>query len=186
MKSKSLFSNLQLNISRNTLPLLSSERICLPRASTLRICVFFQPLWFPTLHPLWLPTWHPAPCPKEALDQWVTAVDWWRVMKTLHGLMTFERYLWDCKWEFKKPCPPRSPGASQRAWLIESTPYIGAAIPRVACSEAAGLSLSQTLGDPQQEHMKMAADSFLLSLLRSGLWCVPSNSNHFWKFTQSW
>lgn len=60
MKSKSLFSNLQLNISRNTLPSLSSERIYLPRASTLCICVFFQPLWFPTLHPLWLPTVAPS------------------------------------------------------------------------------------------------------------------------------
>ena len=141
---------------------------------------------FPPFIPSESPPWYPASCPKEALDQWVMAVDWWRVMKTLHGLMTFEHYLWDCKWEFKKPCPPRSPGASQRTWLIEFTPYMGAAIPRGACSEAAGLSLSQTLGDLQEEQMKTEANSLLLSLLRSGLRCAPSNSNHFWKFTQSW
>lgn len=142
MKSKSLFF-------QPTAPTFSRNiSLCFHlRGFAFHVLLHYVSVFFPATlvsHPSSPLTPHvaPAPCPKEALDQWVTAVDWWRVMKTLHGLMTFERYLWDCKWKLET-MSSTVPGTSQRAWLIESTPYIGAAIPRVACSEAAGLSLSR-------------------------------------------
>lgn len=65
MKSKSLsFLTYSSACLETLLPSLSSKRICLPRASTLCICVFSQPLGFSALHPLWLPTVVPSTVPQ--------------------------------------------------------------------------------------------------------------------------
>lgn len=50
----------------------------------------------------------------------------------------FAHYLQACKGEFTKQCPKWHPRASRRSWLIEFRPYVGAAPPRTAASEAWG------------------------------------------------
>ena len=155
MKSKSLsFLIYSSTFLETLLPSLSSEGICLPCASTLCICVFFRPLWFLTLHPLWLPTVVPSTVSQGGTRSvsdgcWLMkgnensswSNDFWTLFVRLQ-MRIQETMSSTVPWCLSED-------------LIEITPYMGAAIPRGACSEAAGLSLSQTLGDPQEEQMKM-------------------------------
>lgn len=176
------FFLLQLNIYRNAFSFAFigevSPSTCL---YIMYLYIFFQPLWFSALHPLWF-----TPMVLQGGTRSMSDGCWleWRVMKTLSGLMTFEHYLRGCKWEFKKSCPQRYPSASQRIWLIEFKPYVGAALPRATCSEAVGMRFFQILGAPQEEQVNLEGNSFLLSLQRFGLCCASSNGNHSWKFTE--
>lgn len=82
-------------------------------------------------------TYLEAPSRGHQVDtQSVSVCCWheWRVMKTPYGLMTFENYLQDCKWEFKKKCPKWYSSGSQRSWLIEFKPYVKAAPSRTISS----------------------------------------------------
>ena len=187
MKSKSLsFLIYSSTFLETLLPSLSSEGICLPCASTLCICVFFRPLWFLTLHPLWLPTVVPSTVSQGGTRS-VSDGCW--LMKGNEN-SSWSNDFWTLFVRLQMRIQETM--SSTVPWCLSEdlTNWIHTIY---GCCHSQGSLLRGCRAEPFPNPRRPArganedeANSLLLSLLRSGLRCAPSNSNHFWKFTQSW